>query len=147
MDGAAPLILELKSDFSGDIALAEALGADLGEYAGPVAVKSFDPALIAALRAAAAPWPLGIVTQADFGDAEFAALDRAQKQSLTQLTHLKDTRPDFLSWRAADLPNPVCELARACAAMPVMTWTIRSSEKAAAARKHADQIVFEGFLP
>ena len=55
--------LELKSDFSGNIALAAAVAAALGAYKGPVALKSFDPALIAVLRTTDAHWPLEIVAQ------------------------------------------------------------------------------------
>jgi glycerophosphoryl diester phosphodiesterase len=141
--GAVPLILELKSDFSGNLALSAAVAAALGDYHGPVALKSFDPALIAVLRRMDAPWPLGIVAQEFYDD--FAGLSETQCITLTRFTHGAESKPDFLSWRAADLPHPVCELARACAGIPVMTWTIRSPEQAAAARKHADQIVFEGF--
>ncbi|MCI4678390.1 glycerophosphodiester phosphodiesterase [Rhodoblastus acidophilus] len=143
--GAVPLILELKSDFSGDLALAGAVAAALADYGGLVALKSFDPALIAALRARAAPWPLGIVAQSDYDGAEFVGLPSAQWEELTRFTHAAATRPDFLSWRATDLPAPVVEFARAVAAIPVMTWTIRSPHQADAARKHADQIIFEGF--
>lgn len=146
VQGASPLILELKSNFSGNVALAGAVAAVLGDYAGPVAVKSFDPALIAALRATNAPWPLGIVSQVDHDEAEWAGLSYGQLHELARFSHAAVTRPDFLSWRARDLPNPVCEFARACAGTPVMTWTIRSPEQAEAARRHADQIVFEGFL-
>jgi glycerophosphoryl diester phosphodiesterase len=141
--GAVPLILELKSDFSGNLALAAAVAAALGDYNGPVALKSFDPALIAALRKTDARWPLGIVAQESYDD--FLELSHTQWFTLTRFTHVAETKPDFLSWRAADLPHPVCELARACAGIPVMTWTIRSPQQAATARKHADQIVFEGF--
>ena len=141
--GAVPLILELKSDFSGTLALAAAVAAALGEYKGPVALKSFDPALIAVLRTTDAHWPLGIVAQESYAD--FAGLSETQCITLSLFTHVAETKPDFLSWRAADLPHPLCELARACAGMPVMTWTIRSSEQAAAVKKYADQIVFEGF--
>jgi len=144
--GAAPLILEMKSDFSGDLALAKALPAVLGDYSGPAAVKSFDPALIAALRAQGVRWPLGVVAQTDYDDAEFASLSAARKFALARFTHAGETRPDFLSWRRADLPNPVCELARAFGA-PVMSWTIRTAEQAREALRNADQVIFEGFLP
>jgi glycerophosphoryl diester phosphodiesterase len=141
--GVVPLILELKSDFSGNLSLAAAVAAALGGYEGPVAVKSFDPGLIAVLRRMDAPWPLGMVAQDSYDD--FAGLSPTQCITLRRFTHASETKPDFLSWRAADLPQPVCELVRACAGIPVMTWTIRSPEQATAARKHADQIVFEGF--
>ncbi|MGO8738449.1 glycerophosphodiester phosphodiesterase family protein [Rhodoblastus sp.] len=143
--GAVPLIVELKSDSFGDVTLADAVAAELADYHGPVALKSFDPAPIAALRAGAAPWPLGIVAQSDYEDEEFDRLTPAQWEEVTRFTHAGATRPDFLSWRAADLPAPVVEVFRACAGLPVMSWTIRSPQQAETARKHADQIVFEGF--
>lgn len=143
--GAVPLILELKSDFSGDLSLAAAAAAALVDYSGPVALKSFDPALIAALRDRAPPWPLGIVAQSDYEDEEFNELTPSQWRALTRFTHAAETRPDFLSWRAADLPVQVVEFGRACAGLPVMTWTIRSPQQAEVAYKHADQIIFEGF--
>ncbi|MCA0423102.1 MAG: glycerophosphodiester phosphodiesterase, partial [Proteobacteria bacterium] len=31
--------------------------------------------------------------------------------------------------------------------LPVMTWTVRTPEDVALASRHADQMVFEGFLP
>ncbi len=95
--GAVPLILELKSDFSGDAALAGAVAADLADYRGPVALKSFDPAPIASLRAGGAPWPLGIVAQSDYEDEEFDRLAPEQWEELTRFTHAAATRPDFLS--------------------------------------------------
>jgi len=146
-EGAAgPLILELKSDFDGDLSLARAVAVALSGHPGPVALKSFDPALIAVLRAERAPWPLGIVAQADYDDEDFKMLPAAEKEGLVRFVHARETRPDFLSWRCSDLPNAVCELARACA-MPVMSWTVRSNTQAEHVLRHADQIVFEGFVP
>jgi hypothetical protein len=87
-----------------------------------------------------------MVAQADYRD-DFAGLGPIQCDRLRNFTHLSETKPDFLSFCAADLPQPICELARVCAGMPVMAWTIRSPEQAAAVRAHADQIVFEGFCP
>lgn len=143
-----PLILELKSDFDGDVSLAHAVAAALAGHRGPVALKSFDPTLIAVLRAQKnGPWPLGIVAQADYEDEDFENLSAAAKDGLARFVHVRETRPDFLSWRSSDLPNPTCELARACAKMPVMSWTVRSADQAAEVLRHADQIVFEGFDP
>ena len=145
-DGAGPLVLELKGEFSGDVSLARAVSAALASYRGDVAVKSFDPSLIAWLRASGAKYPLGMVAQSDYEEGEWRHLTEEQRFGLARFTHAVDTRPDFLSWRACDLPSPVCELAGALGA-PTMTWTIRGLEQAAAARRSADQIVFEGFLP
>lgn len=147
VDGAVPLVIELKSDFSGDLSLPPAVAAALNDYAGPVALKSFDPALIAALRAKAPPWPLGIVAQSDYDEDEFACLTPSQWRAMTRFSHAADTKPDFLSWRAADLPTPLTSFIRACAPTPLMAWTVRAKDQAEVVYRHADQIVFEGFFP
>ena len=76
---------------------------------------------------------------------EFSRLTPSQWRAMTRFSHAAETRPDFLSWRAADLPAPITAFARACTPTPVMTWTIRSPEQAEVAYRYADQIVFEGF--
>ena len=81
--GAVPLILELKSDFSGNLALAAAVSEALGEYKGPVALKSFDPALIAVLRRRDAHWPLGMVAQESYDD--FAELSQNSTRYIKSL--------------------------------------------------------------
>ena len=48
--GRAPLVLELKSRFDGDARLAQRAADVLANYAGPVAVMSFDPALVEGVR-------------------------------------------------------------------------------------------------
>ena len=48
--GRTPLVIELKSRFDGDRRLVARTAQVLQSYAGPVAVMSFDPALVQALR-------------------------------------------------------------------------------------------------
>jgi glycerophosphoryl diester phosphodiesterase len=48
--GKVPLICEIKSQFDGDMRLTDRVAALAAEYAGPLALKSFDPDLIAHLR-------------------------------------------------------------------------------------------------
>ena len=126
--------------------LADRVRAILAAYTGPVAIKSFDPAVIAHLRLGA-PCPLGIVAEASYDDPEWAALPGALRRDLAALTHFAQTRPDFLSYRVGDLPHAAPALFRAGLGLPVMTWTVRSPEQREAARRWADQMVFEGFLP
>jgi glycerophosphoryl diester phosphodiesterase len=51
--GQAPLLLELKSRFDGDLRVAKRTVEVLSGYSGPVAVMSFDPGLIEAVQQAA----------------------------------------------------------------------------------------------
>ncbi len=142
--GRVPLVCEIKSRFDGDPRLADRVAGLLRGYAGPVAVKSFDPAVVAHLRRDP-PCPLGVVAEARYDDPEWDHLSAAAKVELGQFLHYERTRPDFLSYRAADLPHAVPLLLRRGLGVPVVAWTVRGPEAREAALPWADQIVFEGF--
>ncbi len=145
--GRVPLVCEIKSDFGGDTRLS-GRAAEIGQaYDGPLAFKSFDPEVIAFLRAGGCPRPLGIVAEASYDDPYFAALTAAQKQDCAAFLHIGRTAPDFLSWCVDDLPHAVPTLMRALGRKPVMVWTVRRPEQWALARRFADQAVFEGDVP
>ncbi|MDP2358443.1 MAG: glycerophosphodiester phosphodiesterase family protein [Beijerinckiaceae bacterium] len=147
--GRVPLIIEIKSLFDGDMRLAERTARLAADHAGCVALKSFDPAIVAHLRRSGLceKIPLGIVAEARFDDAEWAFLGKEQKQSLACLLHWRETQPDFLSFCVRDLPHAAVTLARVALRMPVMTWTVRTPKHWDIARRHADQAIFEGPLP
>ncbi len=142
--GRAPLICEIKSEFDDDMRLTERVAALARTYEGPLAIKSFDPAQIAHLRAHAPDvGPLGIVAEASYRGEYWRALSQAQRQACEAFLHYPVTQPDFLSWCVDDLPHPTPFLLRNIERMPVMTWTVRTVEQRAAAATWADQIVFE----
>jgi glycerophosphoryl diester phosphodiesterase len=142
--GRVPLICEIKSGFDRDFRLARRAAELAGSYPGPLAFKSFDPDVIAWLRAAANPRPLGIVAEADYDDPYFAAMPPVLKRDCAAFLHVERTRPDFLSWHVDDLPHATPSLMRALGGKPVMAWTVRRPEQWALAREFADQAVFEG---
>ena len=116
-------------------------------YDGPLAIKSFDPAVIRHLRRLALPCPLGIVAEAAYDDSEWDPLSADLKRELAEVLHFGETRPDFLSYRVADLPHAIPYLCRTAIGLPVMTWTVRTDEQRRRAAVWADQMVFEGFVP
>ena len=143
-----PLICEIKSGFDGDMRLAERTLDVVKAYAGPIALKSFDPAVIRHLRGLApAGLPLGIVAEARYADPEWDALSPELKRDLAALAHFSETQPDFLSFWVEDLPHAAATLMRTGLGRPVMSWTVRTSEQRARAARWADQMVFEGFVP
>jgi len=146
--GRTPVIVEIKSRFDGDMRLADRGMAAVAAYAGPVCLKSFDPAVLVHLRGAGAVCPLGLVAQAryDTGE-EWAGLPQEWRVSFAELRDFPLARPDFLSWNLADLPHAVPMLCRNGIGMPVMTWTVRSREALERGRLWADQIIFDGFEP
>ena len=142
--GAVPLVCEIKGGFYGDLRLADRVAEVAATYAGPLAIKSFDPAPIAHLRARGTPRPLGIVAEASYDDPYFDAMSVEQKRDCAAFQHIEDTQPDFLSWRVNDLPHSTPTLIRALGRRPVMAWTVRTPAQKQLARAYVDQIVFEG---
>jgi glycerophosphoryl diester phosphodiesterase len=147
VDGRTPLIIEVKSRFDGDQRLAERAMAVVADYRGPVCLKSFDPSILAHIRAAGLACPLGLVAEASYGEADWPELTPQMRARLTDLRDYPKILPDFLSWRLGDLPHAVPQLCRSGIGMPVMTWTVRSEADRAGATPWADQIIFEGFEP
>ena len=145
--GRVPVVVEIKTRFDGDLRLTRRTAAVAAALDAPVALKSFDPGIVAALADLAPAIPRGIVAEASQDDPAYAALAPSTRAALSGLLHLHESRPDFLSWRVDDLPGPVPYLCRRLGHMPVMTWTVRTPEQRARAAEHADQMVFEGFRP
>ena len=144
--GRVPLICEIKSGFDGDLTLAERVRTILADYPGPVAIKSFDPAIIAHLRLDP-PCPLGIVAEASYDDPEWAGLPTVLKRELAEALHFADTQPDLLSYHVGDLPHAVPYLCRSVIGRPVLALMVRAPEQRLLASRWADQMVFEGFAP
>ena len=142
--GRMPIICEIKSDFSGDAQLAEVVKSAVVDYPGPLAFKSFDPAVVAQLRKTHCERPLGIVAEADYHSDYWRRLSAQQRSDCTNFLHFSETQPDFLSFSVDDLPHPTPFLLRALRATPVMVWTVRDAAQRAKAAQWADQIVFEG---
>jgi glycerophosphoryl diester phosphodiesterase len=145
--GRVALVIELKSRFDGERRLVERAADVLRSYAGPVALMSFDPRPIAALRGTAPGLPRGIVAERWYRHPEWAALSRAQKRSLAHLFHFPRTRPHFIAYRAQDLPAPAPWLAHTLLGLPLLTWTVRTPEDRRQAARWASQMIFEGFRP
>jgi glycerophosphoryl diester phosphodiesterase len=66
---------------------------------------------------------------------------------LVVLAHVPMSRPHFVAYSVADLPALGPALARALFRIPLLTWTVRTPQDIARARRHADQMIFEGFRP
>lgn len=150
IDGRVPVVCEIKSAFDGDLRLADRVAEVGGGYAGRLALKSFDPAVVAHLRQGLPDdgrWPLGIVAEAHYDDPEWQFLSAAQKKELAALTHFNETRPDFLSYHVNDLPHAAVTLFRLVCAGPVVSWTVRTPAQRSLVEDWADQMVFEGFRP
>jgi len=143
--GRATLLIELKSRFDGDARLTRRAAEVLSGYAGPAALMSFDPALVARLRQAAPALPRGIVAQRDYDD--WPALPAREARRMAHLTHIIGTRPHFVAYHVRDLPALAPLAMRWMFGLPLLAWTVRSDDDRRRAAAYADQIIFEGWQP
>lgn len=146
--GRAALLVELKDQ---DGALGPAVGpledrvaALVDGYDGPLALMSFNPHAVARLAERAPEVPRGLTTEAFPEDGWPVAPAR-----LAELRGIPDydrVGASFISHDRQDLSRDrVAELKAAGAA--ILCWTVRSLQQEEAARRVADNITFEGYLP
>ena len=133
--GRVPLVLELKASPGREAPLAAGVAQRLQSYDGPVAVMSFDPALLGAMREAARGLPRGLVAEGDW------------RSAAGHLRAIAEHDLHFVSYSVADLPTPAPLMARYLLGLPLICWTVRGAAEARRASRWADQITFEGFLP
>ena len=143
VNGKVPLIIELKSHWDGDEALALRALKILEKYSGPYCLMSFDPDLVGAV-AAHSPQTVRGITADRTVHPDYNQLPVRRRLDMQLFRHLEHTRPHFVSFYFRDLPYAPVQAIRA-AGHPIISWTIRSKEQEAVARRYSDQITFEGY--
>jgi glycerophosphoryl diester phosphodiesterase len=145
--GRVTLVIEVKSHFDGDRRLIKRAAVVLTGYHGPVALMSFDPGPMAALRALAPGLTRGIVAERHYRHREWDHLSTRAKRALAYFSHALQTRPQFIAYSVKDLPSAVPLVARRVLQLPLLTWTVRTAEDRERAGRYADQMIFESFRP
>src|SRR6266446_7941188 len=143
--GRVTLLIEIKSRFDGDLRLATRTAAVLAGYPGPVAVMSFDPALLIEMRRIAPHIVRGIVAGRGHPPLVWKFLSAAQRFELTCLLHAPISRPAFLAHQVDDLAAITPRAARLMFGLPLLAWTVRTAQDRAMAARFADQAIFEGY--
>jgi glycerophosphoryl diester phosphodiesterase len=145
--GRVPLVIEVKSHFDGDRKLVARMAEVLASYDGPAVGMSFDPDQVVALRELLPSRPRGVVAERDYTESDWPEATPAQRRGMLHLRRAFRTRPHFIAWWVDDLPAAAPWIARNIFGCPLLTWTVRTAEQRAIAARHADQIIFERFLP
>ncbi len=145
--GRVPLIIEIK-DQDGRMGpqvgqLEQAVALDLAAYDGPVAVMSFNPHSVDAMRHYAPLVPRGLTT-CSWDPEDWPGVPADTCARLREIPDFARTGAAFISHEANDLARPRV-LALKAGGVPVLCWTIRSPEAEAEARKIADSVTFEGY--
>jgi glycerophosphoryl diester phosphodiesterase len=147
VNGQVPLVIEVKSHFNGDRRLVGRMAEVLASYSGPAVGMSFDPDQVLALRERMPARPRGIVAERTYNETDWPEATPAQRKGMLHLRHAFRTRPDFVAYWVNELPSAAPWIARNIFGLPLLTWTVRTPEQRERARRHADQMIFEGFRP
>lgn len=149
VDGRVPLLVEIKSDWTpADPAFLAHIAKATRRYKGPVALMSFDPDIMTALRALAPAIPRGIVSGHYTGpDWHLDTLGRERGFRLTHLLESKPAAPDFYSYHIKAMPSPVTRFVREVLGLPLFSWTIRTPAERRRAARWSDAPTFEGYEP
>ncbi len=150
--GRVPLLVEVKSDWELPRAgFLERIASLTSAYAGPVALMSFDPGVMARLAALAPDIPRGIISgsyKPVRGDDWWAdKLSPSRRFRLRNLLESGPAKPSFFAYHVVSLRTPVVRFARSVMGVPMFTWTVRTPEDRAEAAGRADAMIFEGFEP
>ena len=151
VDGRVPLLVEIKSEWDPpDIAFLSEIARRALDYAGDVALMSFDPDVITLIRELATEIPRGIVSggyKDENGETWWR--DRISDERADRLANLLESgpaAPSFYAYHVKSLPTPVTRYVREVDGLPVFAWTVRTNEERAIAHFNADAAIFEGAL-
>jgi glycerophosphoryl diester phosphodiesterase len=147
--GREPLLVEIKSECEPpDRRFLQGIAALSRAYTGPLALMSFDPAVMTAIRELAPGVPRGIVSGLYEGPGWWR--DKLDEQRAYALSHFLESRPaapDFYAYDVKALPTPVTRFVREVMGLPLLTWTVRTPEQRGIAERWADAPIFEGYEP
>jgi glycerophosphoryl diester phosphodiesterase len=126
--GAVPLLVEVKVQDGNARAIADAVIAELADYAGPVGVMSFDPRVASRLAMKAPYRRRGLVVAERSGRFDrWTALGLARPHFVAVDRHLLGT-----AWAA-----------RVRRKKWLYSWTVRTAHERAQAEVHADALIWE----
>jgi glycerophosphoryl diester phosphodiesterase len=144
--GRVPLFLELKSNWNFDRRLEEAVAKMLASYVGPIAVMSFDPFAVRAIRRLIPHMPSGLVA-GHFVSTEEHPVPAHYLFAFRHLLAASFALPYFIAYDVSYLPASAPLMIRHAFGLPLLTWTVRTEAERQVASRWADQIIFEGFDP
>ncbi len=149
VNGQVPLLIELKDQDGGigpNVGRLERRVAELlANYKGDAVFMSFNPHSMAVMSQIAPDVPRGLTT-CDFNAEFWPMLPRKRAGELAEIPDFDRIGACFIShdYRLLDAAPVAALRARG---VPIICWTVRSAEQEIKARRLADNITFEGYIP
>lgn len=148
VSGTVPLIIEIKSDWTGrQLDFVNSVGAALKTYQGLAAVMSFDPKIMTAFADNFPAIPRGLVAERFRDKGYWTMLSWRRRFLHRHLLLSGSVKPGFIAYDIGGLPSLAPVAARNIFSLKLLTWTVRTQKERQRAAKWTDAMIFEGFRP
>lgn len=138
VDGRMPIMIELKPNNRKEH-LEQKVYDIIKHYKGDLAIKSFNPFSVMWFKNHAPEIPRGMLASF-FEDFHLPFI---YKVVIKRLMFFRWAKPDFVSYDINNLPNKYTDRK----SVPILTWTIQNEKMEEIALKHADNVIFENYVP
>ena len=147
--GRVPVLIELK-DQDGTLGdspsvFESAVCKILKNYTGPVAIMSFNPFMIEKCAKLSPNIPRGLITEV-FKQDEWPNISKLRCDKLTKISDYFTAGATFISHDHMDLKSDEVDRLKKAGAT-ILCWTVRTQNEDIEARKIADSVTFENYLP
>ena len=147
--GRVPVLIELK-DQDGTLGdspsvFESAVCKILENYTGPVAIMSFNPFMIERCAKLSPNIPRGLITEV-FKQDEWPNISKLRCDKLTKISDYFTAGATFISHDHMDLKSDEVDRLKKAGAT-ILCWTVRTQNEDIEARKIADSVTFENYLP
>ena len=147
--GRVPVLIELK-DQDGALGnnpsmFENAVCKVLDNYHGAVAIMSFNPFMIKKCAKLSPNIPRGLITEI-FKENEWPNVSKSRCDELTKISDYSMSGATFISHDHLDLNSDVVSDLKTAGAT-IFCWTVRTQSQDIEARKVADSVTFENYLP
>ena len=144
--GRVPVIVEIKSNPTGNCAVSEKLWKQLRGYPGAYMVQSFDPFQLRWFKKHAPGVLRGQLAQKGRFDEPFRVKHLPQILA-GNLVFNRLSAPDYIAYRQEDTKKLCYRIMRTVYHPGLAVWTVRSEEEAEKMKAQCDAIIFENFHP
>jgi glycerophosphoryl diester phosphodiesterase len=145
INGRVPIVIEIKPNIPAKL-IGPAVLAELEDYRGKFAVKSFDPRIVGWFQCRAPEIPRGLIAATD-KFYRFYHINWPVRMFLLSTVSVLLCRPDFLSYQFEGLPNKLIKFWQQRLKVPLLVWPVCSAQDYKKIQSIGATSVFENFIP
>ena len=140
LNGQIPLMLEIKANMTNSKEIAQAVHVIMKDYKGEFAVQAFNPLAVKWFKKNEPSWLRGQLS-CSYSDQKGFAFYLGKTLFFNRMT-----KPDFVDYDQADLPNKYVDKAKKQGKL-IITYTITTPEREKELKGYYDNLIFEHYLP